>query len=133
MLLYDGLCRFRNGTVRFVLAHDRRGTLRFAALQGDFARQVLSRHPEFANMDSLILVDRDATSRAEQLFARSAAALRIVSYFGGPWKLALVLAVIPRFVRDAAYDLFARFRYRLFGRYKSCPMPSGEQRARFRD
>jgi predicted DCC family thiol-disulfide oxidoreductase YuxK len=60
VLLYDGLCRFCNGTVRFVLAHDRRGALRFAALQGVFARQVLSRHPEFANIDSLILIDRDA-------------------------------------------------------------------------
>jgi predicted DCC family thiol-disulfide oxidoreductase YuxK len=36
-------------------------------------------------------------------------------------------------VRDAAYDLVARFRYRFFGRYESCPVPSAGQRARFID
>jgi predicted DCC family thiol-disulfide oxidoreductase YuxK len=40
---------------------------------------------------------------------------------------------VPRFLRDWAYDGFARIRYRVFGRYDSCPIPTPEQRARFID
>jgi predicted DCC family thiol-disulfide oxidoreductase YuxK len=40
--------------------------------------------------------------------------------------------VIPRPVRDAAYDLIARFRYRIFGtRDEMCPIVPAELRTRF--
>lgn len=132
VLLYDGLCGFCNGAVQFVLKRDRRGTLRFAALQGDYARDVMARHPEIAGVDSLILVE-PATTGDERVYVRSAGALRTARYLDGPWRLTRALVVIPRPVRDWAYDLFARWRYRLFGRYDSCPIPSPEQRARFID
>jgi predicted DCC family thiol-disulfide oxidoreductase YuxK len=133
VLLYDGLCGFCNGTVQLVLKHDRQGTMRFAALQGEFARHVIARHPELAGVDSLILVERDPSTGEEKVSARSAGALRMARYLGGPWTLARALAIVPPFLRDWAYDLFARFRYRLFGRYDRCPVPSPEQRARFID
>ena len=133
VLLYDGLCGFCNGTVQFVLEHDRRGTMRFATLQGDFARGVIARHPEVAGVDSLILVERNSATGAENVYARSAGALRVARYLGGPWTIAQALAIVPTFLRDWAYDLFARFRYRVFGRYDSCPIPSPAQRERFID
>jgi len=133
VLLYDGLCCFCNGTVQFVLEHDRRRTMRFATLQGDFARGVLARHPEVAGVDSLILVEYDSATGVENVYARSAGALRVARYLGGPWTSAQALAIVPTFLRDWAYDLFARFRYRVFGRYDSCPIPSPAQRARFID
>jgi predicted DCC family thiol-disulfide oxidoreductase YuxK len=132
VLLYDGLCGFCDGTVQFILRHDRRGTLRFATLQGDFARGVISRHPELDGVDSLVLVERDA-SGVEQVRVRSNGALHVARYLGGAWHLARVTAIVPRFIRDAAYDGFARMRYRVFGRHDSCPIPSPEQRARFID
>ena len=133
VLLYDGLCGFCDGTVQFILKHDRRGTLRFATLQGDFARDVIARHPELEGVDSLVLVERDVTSGKEHVYVRSDGALRVARYLGGAWNFARALAIVPRFVRDSAYDGFARIRYRVFGRYDSCPIPSPEQRARFID
>ena len=132
VLLYDGLCGFCDGTVQFILRHDRRGALRFATLQGDFARGVIDRHPELDGVDSLVLVERDA-SGVEQVHVRSNGALHVARYLGGAWHLARVTAIVPRFIRDAAYDGFARIRYRVFGRHDSCPIPSPEQRARFID
>ena len=133
VLLYDGLCGFCDGTVQFILRHDRRGTLRFATLQGDFARGVIDRHPELEGVDSLVLVERDPASGTEKVHVRSAGALGVARYLGGAWHLARATAIVPRFIRDAAYDGFARIRYRVFGRYDSCPIPSPEQRARFID
>ena len=133
VLLYDGLCGFCDGTVQFILEHDRHGTLRFATLQGEYARGVIARHPELQGVDSLVLVEPADDSTSERVSVRSAGALRLARYLGGPWHLARVVAIVPRFLRDWAYDGFARIRYRVFGRYDSCPIPSPEQRARFID
>ena len=133
VLLYDGLCGFCDGTVQFILRHDRRGTLKFATLQGDFARELFARHPELAGVDSLVLVEHDPVTGSEHVYVRSEGALHVARYLGGAWHLARAVAIVPRFLRDLAYDGFARIRYRVFGRYNSCPIPTPEQRARFID
>ena len=131
VLLYDGLCGFCDHAVQFVLARDRHARLRFAPLQGEFARGVLARHPELARVDSLILVERDAATGEERAFVRTDGALRVAHHLGGAWLLTALLRWVPRALRDLAYDGFARVRYRVFGRHDSCRLPAPAQRARF--
>lgn len=130
VLLYDGVCGFCNKTVQLLLDADKRRTLRFAALQSDYGAQVRARHPQLANVDSVVFVAHPQTSD-EQVFVRSTAALKVASYLGGMWRLALAAYVIPRPLRDALYDLIARYRYRFFGKYDACLLPPPEVRARF--
>jgi DCC1-like thiol-disulfide oxidoreductase len=85
-----------------------------------------------AGVDSLVLVER-GTSGEERIYVRSEGALQVAKYLGGAWTLARGLRIVPRFLRDLVYDGFARVRYRVFGRYDACPIPSAEQRARFID
>jgi predicted DCC family thiol-disulfide oxidoreductase YuxK len=133
VLLYDGLCGFCDRTVHFILRHDRKKTLRFATLQGAYAREIFARHPELAGVDSLVLVETDPVTGTEKVYVRSNGALAVARYLGGAWHLARVIAIVPRFMRDFGYDSFARIRYRVFGQYNSCPIPPPEQRARFID
>ncbi|MFN2596492.1 MAG: thiol-disulfide oxidoreductase DCC family protein, partial [Pyrinomonadaceae bacterium] len=130
--LYDGVCGFCNKTVQTIIARDRRGTLRFAALQSDFGKSVVERHAELRGVDSVVFVERPGTD-GERVYVRSAAALRVASYLGGFWKLLLAFKVLPAPLRDYFYDAFARNRYRLFGKYDSCLLPPPEVRARFID
>ena len=132
VLLYDGVCGFCNKTVQLLLDVDKRKTLRFAALQSGFGGQVLARHAELANVDSVIYVEGAGTEN-ERVFVRSVAALHIASYLGGFWKIFLAAYIIPRPLRDAAYDLIARYRYRFFGKHDACMLPAPEVRARFLD
>ncbi len=132
VLLYDGVCGFCNKTVQLLLDADQRGTLRFAALQSNFGGRVLVRHAELANVDSVIYVEGAGTEN-EQVFVRSAAALQIAAYLGGFWRVFLAAYVIPRPLRDAVYDLIARYRYRFFGKHDACMLPAPEVRARFID
>ena len=129
VLLYDGLCGFCNTTVQFILGHESNHLLRFAPLQGTFAAGVIERHPGLNAVDSLVWVDGEGVE--EQVKARSGAALRVAWYMGGFWRLVMVLWLVPRPLRDFAYDQFARQRFKLFGRYGSCPVPSKAVRARF--
>ena len=133
VLLYDGVCGFCDRTVRLILRFDRRGVFRFAPLQGDFAGDVVSRHSSLQGIDSLVLVEPAQGSAPEAVHVRSGAFIRTARHLGGAWRLLMVLAVIPRPLRDWAYDMFARHRYGIFGRFETCPVPSPDERSRFLD
>jgi predicted DCC family thiol-disulfide oxidoreductase YuxK len=127
LLLYDGICALCNGTVAFVLARDRRGAARFAPLSGETARAALAGRPELRGIDSIVWIDAE-----EIASTRSGAVIAIARYLGGVWSVAgSLLALVPKFLRDPAYDLVARWRYRVFGRYDACPVPPTVHRARF--
>jgi predicted DCC family thiol-disulfide oxidoreductase YuxK len=130
VLLYDGVCGFCNRTVQMVLDRDRRGVLRFAALQSDYGQQLVARHAELAGVDSVVFVERGAGA-TERVYVRSEAALRVAAYLGGFWRVFLAARLVPTPLRDFLYDLIARYRYRLFGRYDSCMLPPPEVRSRF--
>lgn len=131
VLLYDGVCGFCNKTVQFVLDRDRKGTMKFAALQSDFAAEIVSRHPELAGIDSVVLVECAGDATNERVSIKSTAALRLARYLGGIWSLGAVGLVIPRPIRDFFYDVFARNRYRWFGRFDACAIPPKDVRSRF--
>ena len=131
VLLYDGVCGFCNGAVQFLVARDGRGTMRFASLQSDYGRAAVARHPELENVDSVVFVEK--TREGERVYVRSDAALKVAEYLGGFWKLFLAAKAVPGGARDYFYDLFARNRYRLFGRHEQCMLPPPEVRSRFID
>ena len=131
VLLYDGLCGFCNKSVRLIIRHDKRKTMYFAALQSEYGKSILTRHPELAGIDSLVFVEPLDFAYLERVFVRSDAALHIARYLGGVWKLALAGYLVPRRFRDYLYDQFAKRRYRWFGKYDSCLLPPPEVRERF--
>ena len=131
VLLYDGACGFCSAVVQLVLRRDRRGTLRFAALQGAYSRDLIARHPELAGVDSLVWAE--PAPAGERVLVRSAAGLRLARYLAGPWHLALAMWLVPRALRDSVYDVVARHRHRLGGPAETCFVPPPEMRARFLD
>ena len=133
VLLYDGVCGLCNKSVQMILDHDERKEMRFAALQSDYGKQVISRHPELEKVDSIVFVERKSGADGERVFIRSDAALRVASYLGGAWKLLLIFRIVPRPVRDFFYNLCAKYRYKFFGKYDSCMLPSPDVRSRFLD
>ncbi len=132
VLLYDGTCGFCAGSVSFILRHERNNSLRFATLEGVYAAEIKRRHPDLGQIDSMIWIDPPARGRPERVLVRSAAALRAARYVGGPWRLALIGQLLPRRVRDLAYDWIARHRHSLAGA-PACIVPTPAQRARFLD
>lgn len=76
-------------------------------------------------MDSFVLVEDGRSS------TRSTAALKIARHLSGLWPVLYVLIVIPSPLRNLFYDLFARNRYRWFGKYDKCFVPSLAERERF--
>jgi predicted DCC family thiol-disulfide oxidoreductase YuxK len=140
ILLYDGVCGFCNWAVRLILKHDREGVFRFASLQSELAKRVLAKHrADASRLDTLyVVLDSHAQpgtlAGQEALLSRSDAVLFVLNELGGPWRvLGRILRVLPPVVSDWGYRTFARYRYSIFGRYDSCPLPSATTRSRFLD
>lgn len=134
VLLYDGVCGLCNRFVQFILRHDHKTDFRFAALQSPIAQQILARHNKDANEFDTVCLVLDYGQHTERVLVRSDATQFIFTQLGGIWRiLASAASLIPRPVRDLGYRFVARHRYRIFGRYDTCPLPSQEIRHRFLD
>ena len=133
VILYDGVCGLCNRSVRFVLKHDREGVFRFASLQSAAARAILARHGLTPDALDTFYVVADFGLAGERVLSKSAAAIYTAETLGGIWKAARILSILPRRVRDWAYDIVARHRYRIFGKYDACPLPEARYRDRFID
>jgi predicted DCC family thiol-disulfide oxidoreductase YuxK len=125
VVLFDARCRFCAGWVRFILRREPAGRIRFAPLDSAAARALVGQVVEGG---SVALVDRDRS-----VHFRSAAALRILREVGGLWRLLYVFIAVPRPIRDWAYDIVARHRYRWFGRLDRRFQPSPDDGWRFLD
>ncbi len=115
MLLYDGECNLCDNAVRFVSRRDRHHAFRYAPLQSEEGRQLLTAQgldPRY--LDSVVVVS------GGQAWLKSDAALEVLRLLGRPWSLFYWLRFLPRFLRDAVYSLIARIRYRLFGKKEYC-------------
>jgi predicted DCC family thiol-disulfide oxidoreductase YuxK len=128
-IFYDGHCGLCHRAVKFVLKHDRSGnTFRFVLLQGQMFQLRVPAQRRLGLPDSFVVL-----THGGDLLMRSDASLYVMRRLGGGWKiLADTLGVIPRGLRDAAYDFVARIRYRVFGRQDDlCPIVPPNLRTRF--
>ena len=126
IVLFDGVCNFCNASVNFVIGRDKAGYFKFAPLQSEIGEELVAKHSiDTAHTDSVIVVEND------RAYTHSSGALRIAKQLDGIWSWTYAFIIVPKPIRDLAYKLFAKYRYRLFGRQDACMMPTPEIRARF--
>lgn len=128
-MYYDGECGLCHRTVRLALAEDPGGeTFRYAPLQGPTFSERVNESTRATLADSLILRTSDG-----RLFQRSDGVGRILCALGGMWRiLGQLLLLLPRQLRDGAYDFVARIRKRLFAKPPGlCPLLPPELGRRF--
>lgn len=125
--LFDGVCNLCSGSVRAVLAIDRKGVMRFTPIQSDYGRALAIAHGIDPDHPASFLYLDDGRA-----LEKSAAILALLRRLGAPWSwLAAVVGLLPQPWLDAGYDWLAANRYRLMGKRSSCMVPTPEQRARF--
>lgn len=126
ILLFDGVCNLCNASVQFVLKRDRQGQFRFASLQSEAAQELLRQFPEApAGINTVVLIENG------QLYTKSDAALRAAKRLPGLWPVLYGFILLPRPLRNLAYDWIARNRYRWFGKEDQCMLPRPEWKERF--
>lgn len=126
VILFDGVCNLCDASVRFIFRNDPHGYFRFAPLQSEVAEKLLTEAGATVPDLSSILLIEDG-----KVYDRSTAALRIARRLKAPVSLLWSGIILPRPIRDIAYKVIAKNRYRWFGQKESCTLPPQGLRERF--
>ena len=141
LVIFDGHCGFCNRSVRWFLRRDRLDRLRFIPSESPKVADLFARRQIIETKDGLgssrfapstILVVTNPDASVEQVLVSSDAAIAMLRQLPSPWPaVAAVLGWVPRPLRDLGYGLVARYRYRIWGRLETCPIPTARERERF--
>ncbi|MDA0196458.1 MAG: thiol-disulfide oxidoreductase DCC family protein [Bacteroidetes bacterium] len=128
IILFDGICNFCNGAINFVMDRDRDGIFKFASLQSAFGQGYLkdSQLP-LDEFESMVFLEHD------EIYTKSTAVLKIARNMSGIWPILYGFMIVPKFLRDAIYNLIANNRYSWFGKRDQCRVPTPELKERFLD
>ena len=117
VILYDGVCVFCSRWIRFIAARDTNKRFRFTAIQSGYGtRLALAFGIDPKDPDTNAVVHGGIAT------FKSDAALTVLSRLPG-WGWVRALRAVPKPLRDAVYNLVARNRYRIFGKYQECFVP----------
>ena len=126
IILFDGVCNFCNFWVNFIIDRDKDDIFKFAALQAEAGQKLLNKfNLKTEDFDTFILIE------GEIYFTKSTAALKIARKLNYPVKVLYYFNFIPKFLRDLIYLLFAKNRYKFFGRRDGCRIPTDEEKEKF--
>jgi len=126
IVVFDGVCHLCNGFVNFLLRRDKHDRLRFGLLQ--FTEKLGASENIRQNISS---TDSVALIADDQVYFRSTAVLKILKRLGRGWQCFYVLIIIPKPIRDWAYDFVARNRYKWFGKRDTCMVPDEKVKSKF--
>ena len=128
IVLFDGTCNFCDKSVQFIIKRDPVGHFKYASLQSDVGRELREKYKIPEDVDSMVLIEGD------KAYTKSAAALHIAKKLDGLWHLAFLFIVVPKPIRDRAYDYIAANRFKWFGKKteeEACRLPPRNIRERF--
>jgi predicted DCC family thiol-disulfide oxidoreductase YuxK len=127
IIVFDGVCVLCSRWVDFVLRRDPLGRYKFAAMQTASGRELLIEHGIDPDDPLSFLLLENGKG-----YTDTDAIMRILRSFGSGWGfVALLVAIVPRFIRDPLYRWVARHRYRMFGRRDVCRVPTADIADRF--
>ncbi|MBH0169087.1 thiol-disulfide oxidoreductase DCC family protein [Fictibacillus sp. 18YEL24] len=126
VLLFDGVCNLCNGSVQFILKHEKSEKLKFSAIQSVAGQKLLSQYsidPEQTN--SVILISD------EVVYTESDAVAKVAEFLKFPYNTGKYMKIVPRQIRNVFYKKVASNRYKWFGQKESCMIPTPDLRNRF--
>lgn len=126
LMLFDGVCAFCSGGVRFILKRTE-DNVKFCAMQSDAGLRHLEQLdlPQEDYETVVLIVDQTILYKSDVM-------VRLLNLMGGGWAvLSAILRAFPKPFRDKVYDFVARHRFKIMGRRKTCLMPDASTRSRF--
>ena len=125
IVLFDGYCNLCNGSVNFLITHDKHKKLRYAALQSEVGQKIKSHLPIPDETDSIILIHNHV------VWLESDAVLKTCQLLPYPYKAFGMLTAIPASWRNHLYRWIAKSRYKWFGKQENCRVPDEEVKGLF--
>ena len=131
IIFYDGECGFCNKWVEFYLTHrmqdntnEEQGRCYLAPLQGETAHDFLGKN---IDVSSIVFWNNN------KQYTKSTAVIKIMKQLNWRYRcLAFMMMLIPKCIRDLAYNYIAKRRKKLLA-YSYCYVPKKEEKSLFLD
>lgn len=124
-MFFDGECIFCCKALQFFIKIDKEEVIRYTTLQSAEGKQIKDKLGLSDAMESVVLIDKG------EYLMKTDVTFRIFRYLNQPWKALSILRFIPSFIRDFFYNITARNRYKIFGKYDQCFIPTSSQQHLF--
>jgi len=125
IILFDGVCNLCNGTVLFLIKHDKKNNLHFAAQQSSAGSKIMQQYFVLNDGKSVVLI------KDEKVYYKSEAIIEISKLLFGWPRLFIVISILPNGFRNWFYDIIANNRYTIFGKKEHCSIPSKANEHKF--
>jgi len=126
VILFDGICKLCNGWSRFIIRFDRQHKFKLCSVQSEQGQAILQWFGYPTDyFETMLLIDGDHALEKTDAF------ISIVRQLPYPWKLICCIKLFPRSWRDWVYDRIALNRYKIFGKYPMCVLPTPDTETRF--
>ncbi|CAA6814102.1 MAG: Thiol-disulfide oxidoreductase [uncultured Sulfurovum sp.] len=126
IVLFDGVCNLCESSIQFIIKHDDKQHFHFVSQTSELGEYLLDKYA-LESIDSIAYISN------QKAYIYSDAALEIAKNLEGWYRHLTFFRFLPRIFRDGVYKLVAKYRYKVFGKKKSCMMPSLELKSRFLD
>jgi predicted DCC family thiol-disulfide oxidoreductase YuxK len=126
VILFDGVCKLCNAWSKFLIKYDKQHIFALCSVQSDEGKEILL-HFGFPSefYETMLYIEGNHCHQQSDAF------FKVISKLGYPWKIICIFWLIPKSIRNWLYDRIALNRYRLFGKYNYCTLPSSDHEARF--
>ena len=126
VILFDGVCKLCNAWSNFIIRHDNEHLFKLASVQSEEGTAILKYFDYPTDFYETMLV-----VHGNKFYEKSDAFFFVIKTLGFPWSMVLIFKIIPRVIRDWLYDRIALNRYKLFGRYDYCSLPTPDHEQRY--
>ena len=123
VIIYDGICVLCNKYIKWVLDKDKENLFLISNLQGKFTEE---KFPELRKIDSVAVIKKNG-----EIVQKSKAVNHILKSINRLILLRIILNILPLSISNLFYDIVAKSRYKVFGKYDSCQLPEPEYKSRF--
>ena len=123
VIIYDGICVLCNKYIKWVLDKDKDNLFLISNLQSKFTEE---KFPELRKIDSVAVIKKNG-----EIIQKSKAVNHILKSINRLILLRTILNILPLSISNFFYDIVAKSRYKVFGKYDSCQLPEPEYKSRF--
>ena len=126
VILFDGVCKLCNGWANFIIEKDRKHFFKLCSVQSPEGVAIL-KHFGFPTeyYNTMLYIE------GAQCYQQSQAFFKVTHKLTYPWKAAGLFRILPQALNNWLYDRIALNRYKLFGKYDYCRLPTPDHQQRF--
>ena len=123
IVVFDGVCVLCNRFFNWLIKNDKDEKFMYTNFQSDFSKK---NNLKLKDINSVAVIK----TNGEKVY-KVQAVYYILKKIDRYFIVQILLKLLPLFLTNICYDIIANFRYRIFGKYKTCIIPNENVRKNF--